>query len=111
MYVIKQVQYGRFLKTLKKYTQFLLGLLKELDPEKALSEFKTKSKSPEEIAELEEYKDKLAKLKADIKSKISKANGDCATALKDFDNAKSIYEKYRDCFEGGEPPVLEKDNV
>ena len=59
-------------KDVKKYTQFLLGLLKELDPGKALSEFKTKSKSPEEIAELEEYKDKLAKLKADIKLKYQK---------------------------------------
>ena len=95
-------------KDVKRYSEMLMGLLKNLDPGAALSKFKP-SKTPTDMAALNDKKLKLEQIKNKVDSLIS-GNEKCKSVLKDLSTAKSFYKDYKQCIENPDPnendPVL-----
>ena len=79
----------------------LMGLLKNLDPGAALAKFKP-SKTPKDLAALEDKKLKLEQIKNKVDSLIS-GNEKCKSVLKDLSTAKSLYKDYKQCIENPDP--------
>lgn len=96
-------------KDVKRYTEMLMALLRDLDPGAAIDKLTPKN-TPKDKAALEEKQQELYKIKQEVTSIIDK-EGNCKSVLKNFDRSKALYEKFKDCVDNLEPNEKLDDQV
>ena len=103
---LKTMSITEIIPEAQKYGEMLLAIFKQLDPGKALSELLPKPKPNKvdtvDTVDFEKKKKRLVEIETEV-SEIIKKEPQCKSVIKDFENAKSLYNTYIKCLENTGP--------